>query len=234
MKTTILDLDSDYHSNVNSDVNPDPKLVNFLLGKTRAAVLRTLLLEPGAALHVRELARVTGASPGSLHRDLRALSGLGLLLREEIGHQVHYRANTAHPCFGALTELLRSADAPPSRAYQPAAAPVRHSPQAAYAVAPVKLHIPRGRIAALCREYQIHKLSLFGAAARNALTPGSAVELLVEFAPREGMPPDMGALRQALSAAFGGRRVALATATVLDDPLRRDAILAELKTLYAA
>jgi len=231
-------LDSDYHSNVNSDVNsdvnPDPKLVNFLLGKTRAAVLRTLLLEPGAALHVRELARVTGASPGSLHRDLRALSGLGLLLREEIGHQVHYRANAAHPCFGALTELLRSADAPPSRPRQPAAAaPVRHSPQAAEAVAPVKLHIPRGRIAALCREYQIQKLSLFGAAARNALTPGSAVELLVEFAPREGMPPDMGTLRQSLSTAFGGRRVALATATILEDPLRRDAILAELKTLYA-
>jgi predicted nucleotidyltransferase len=213
---------------------PVAQVIHFLLGNTRAAVLRTLLLEPGAALHVRELARVTGASPGSLHRDLRALSGLGLLLREEIGHQVHYRANSAHPCFGALTELLRSADAPPLRPRQPAAAaPARQSPQVANPVAPVKLHIPRGRLAALCREHRIQKLGLFGAAARNALTPGSAVELLVEFAPREGMPPDMGALRQALSAAFGGRRVALATAAILDDPLRRDAILAELKTLYA-
>ncbi|MBM3374398.1 MAG: ArsR family transcriptional regulator, partial [Betaproteobacteria bacterium] len=175
------------------------RVIHFLLGNTRAAVLRALLLEPGAALHVRELARVTGASPGSLHRDLRALSGLGLLLREEIGRQVHYRANGAHPCFGALAQLLRSADALPSRPRQPsAAAPVAQSPQAADAVAPAKLHIPRGRLAALCREHKIQKLSLFGAAARNALTPGSAVELLAEFAPREGMPPDMGTLRQSL------------------------------------
>lgn len=213
----------------------DVKVVNFLLGNTRAALLRALLLEPDAALHVRELARLIGASAGSLHRELRALSDLGLLLREAVGNQVHYRANGAHPCFGALAALLRSADAPASRPHPPAAAAtVLHSPQAGYAVAPVKLHIARGRLAALCRQYRIQKLGLFGAAARNALRPDSAVDLLVEFAPRDGMPPDMGALRQALSAVFGGRRVALATAAILDDPMRRDAILAELKTLYAA
>ena len=82
------------------------KVVNFLLGNTRAAVLRTLLLEPDAALHVRELARVTGASPGSLHRDLRTLTDLGLLLREEVGRQVHYRANRECGSFNALVDLL--------------------------------------------------------------------------------------------------------------------------------
>ena len=41
-----------------------------LLGQTRAAVLSALLLRPERALHVRELARLTGASPGSLHREL--------------------------------------------------------------------------------------------------------------------------------------------------------------------
>ena len=82
-------------------------LAHHLLGQTRSAVLSALLLHPEKSLHVRELARLTGASPGSLHRDLRALAGLGLLLRQEVGRQVHYRANPDHPVFSDLAGLLR-------------------------------------------------------------------------------------------------------------------------------
>jgi len=215
----------------------NPTVTNFLLGNTRAAVLRTLLLQPELALHVRELARVTGASPGSLHRDLRALTDLGLLLREEVGRQVHYRANRGCAGFDALVDLLRTADAPISkRLQQPAAAPVLHSPQAAYHISPqTKLHIPRGRLAALCRKYQIRKLSLFGSAARNELTPESDVDLLVEFTPQSGVSLlDMPALQEELSALFGGRKVDVATPEILDNPFRRKMIVPELRTLYAA
>jgi predicted nucleotidyltransferase len=79
----------------------------FLLGQTRSAVLGALLLHPESSLHVRELARLTGASPGSLHRDLRAMAELGLLVRQEVGRQVHYRANTDSPIFPELSGLLR-------------------------------------------------------------------------------------------------------------------------------
>ena len=82
-------------------------LATHLLGGTRSAVLAALLLHPESTLHVRELARVTGASPGSLHRELRALTEIGLLLRQETGRQVHYRANTACPVFEELAGLLR-------------------------------------------------------------------------------------------------------------------------------
>lgn len=51
-------------------------------------MLAALLLHPEAALHGRELARITGASPGSLHRELRALTGIDLLLRQETGRKV--------------------------------------------------------------------------------------------------------------------------------------------------
>ena len=78
-----------------------------LLGQTRAAVLSALLLRPERALHVRELARLTGASPGSLHRELRALAALGLLERSEQGRQVLYRACVDHPVHGELAALLR-------------------------------------------------------------------------------------------------------------------------------
>lgn len=216
---------------------PDTSVTRFLLGHTRAAVLRTLLLQPELALHVRELARVTGASPGSLHRDLRALSDLGLLLREEVGRQVHYRANRGCAGFDALADLLRTADAPVSGLrQQPAATTVLHSPQAAYHVAPqTKLHIPRGRLATLCRKYKIHKLSLFGSAARNELTPESDIDLLVEFPPQSGISLlDIPALQEELSGLFGGRKVDVATPEILDNPFRRDAIMRELRTLYAA
>jgi predicted nucleotidyltransferase len=82
-------------------------LSHHLLGQTRCAVLATLLLRPDTALHVRELARMTGASPGSLHRELRSLTALGLLTRQEIGRQVHYQANRHSPVFADLAGLLR-------------------------------------------------------------------------------------------------------------------------------
>lgn len=84
-----------------------PSLAHQLFGQTRSAVLSALLLHPEASLHVRELARLTGASAGSLHRELRTLAELGLLLRQEVGRQVHYRANPAHPVHAELSQLLR-------------------------------------------------------------------------------------------------------------------------------
>lgn len=80
---------------------------SLLFGQTRLAVLSALLLHPEDSLHVRELARLTGASAGSLHRELRMLADAGLLLRQEVGRQVHYRANTANPVFDELAGLLR-------------------------------------------------------------------------------------------------------------------------------
>lgn len=82
-------------------------LASFLLGQSRSAVLGALFLRPEVALHVRELARLTGVSPGSLHRELRALAEQGLLIRQETGRQVYYRANQQSPVYAELTGLLR-------------------------------------------------------------------------------------------------------------------------------
>ncbi|MCU0926985.1 MAG: nucleotidyltransferase domain-containing protein [Hydrogenophaga sp.] len=82
-------------------------LAHHLLGQTRSRVLSALLLHPERALHVRELARVAQTSPGSLHRDLRALADLGLLVRQDVGRQVTYQANAQSPVFAELAGLLR-------------------------------------------------------------------------------------------------------------------------------
>ena len=71
------------------------------------AVLRGCSDRPASAAADRQLARITGASPGSLHRELSALTELGLLLRQVTGRQVNYRANRACPVYEDLAGFLR-------------------------------------------------------------------------------------------------------------------------------
>ena len=78
-----------------------------LLGSSRAAILATLLLRPDETVHGRELARLTGISPGTLHRELQALTEMGLLTRREVGRQVFYSADQSFPLFDDLASIMR-------------------------------------------------------------------------------------------------------------------------------
>lgn len=82
-------------------------LIHHLLGETRTAILAALLLHPDKPRHVRELVRATGASPGTLHRELNTLVDYGVLQREQIGRQVFYRADVTCSVLGELTGLMR-------------------------------------------------------------------------------------------------------------------------------
>ncbi len=82
-------------------------LITHLLGDTRTAVLAALLLHPDRPQHVRELGRITGISPGTLHRELTALASYGVLRRNSVGRQVFYAADRDCPVFEELAGLLR-------------------------------------------------------------------------------------------------------------------------------
>jgi predicted nucleotidyltransferase len=82
-------------------------LADFLLGPFRAKVLSALILHPDAAWHAREIARRIGALPGSTSRELVKLADAGILSRQNVGNQVHYRANRKCPVFVELAGLLR-------------------------------------------------------------------------------------------------------------------------------
>lgn len=98
-----------------------------------------------------------------------------------------------------------------------------------------ELHIPRDRLAELCRKYGVRKLSLFGSAARDEMTPESDIDLMVEFAPDSKTSLfDLPAMQEEFSALFANRKVSIATAEILENPFRRKAIASDLKTLYAA
>ncbi|MBI5912391.1 MAG: DUF4143 domain-containing protein [Betaproteobacteria bacterium] len=98
-----------------------------------------------------------------------------------------------------------------------------------------KLRISQTKLAALCHKYGIARLSLFGSASRNELTSGSDVDLMVEFSPDSGAAlSDITAMQDEFSAAFGGRKVDIVTPEILRNPFRRDAIVPDLKLIYAA
>lgn len=84
-----------------------PGLGSVLFGAQRRRVLGLLMLNPEQGFHVRELARRTGSSPGSLHRELRQLAEVGVLTRTTVGNQVHYAADPACPVHQELSGILR-------------------------------------------------------------------------------------------------------------------------------
>ena len=63
----------------------------------RRKVLALLLMNPQMWVHLRELARLTGASPGTLKKELDALMKAGLLKSHKIGNQTQFSANVEHP-----------------------------------------------------------------------------------------------------------------------------------------
>ena len=73
----------------------------------RRKVLALLMLNPQRWLHLRELARLTDSSPGTLKKELDALTSVGLLKFQKVGNQTQFSANTEHPVFPELSALVR-------------------------------------------------------------------------------------------------------------------------------
>ena len=89
-------------------VSPVPKQpIDLMFNSSRRQLLAQLLLRPGEHFHVRELARMTGISAGTLHRELKSLADAGVLLREHVGNQVRYQANQACPIYKELAAIFR-------------------------------------------------------------------------------------------------------------------------------
>lgn len=81
--------------------------IDLMFSAYRRKVLAVLLLHPDEDFHVRELERLTGVPAGSLHRELKALSEAGVLLRSRQGNQVRYQANRSAPLYEELAGIFR-------------------------------------------------------------------------------------------------------------------------------
>jgi len=82
-------------------------LAELLFKDYRRRVLGLLLLRPEKAYHVREIARLTGTVPGTLHKELSKLAEVGVLYRQSVGNQVTYRANRDCIIYEELAGILR-------------------------------------------------------------------------------------------------------------------------------
>ena len=84
-----------------------PSTVTALFGsETRAAVLGRLLLAPDSELHLRDLVRATGFSPRAVNKEVDRLVEAGFLLERRSSNRRYLRANTGHPLYRPLRQIL--------------------------------------------------------------------------------------------------------------------------------
>ena len=96
------------------------------------------------------------------------------------------------------------------------------------------INVPAQEVARLCRRWRIAELSLFGSAARGEAGPDSDIDLLVRFEEGEAWSTlDLARLVIELEQLLG-REVDLVEERALENPFKREAILAGRRVLYAA
>jgi DNA-binding transcriptional ArsR family regulator len=81
-------------------------MINSLLSKTKRRLLALLLLNPDRQFYLIEIARLTGISQGTLHREIKSLVADGILLSEKRGNQTFYSANRTNPIYEELRGIL--------------------------------------------------------------------------------------------------------------------------------
>jgi predicted nucleotidyltransferase len=81
-------------------------LSRTLFSKTRRAVLSLLYSHVDDAFYLRQIVRAAGVGLGAVQRELKQLSGAGIIQRIVRGHQVYYQANPGCPVFTELKNLV--------------------------------------------------------------------------------------------------------------------------------
>jgi len=82
-------------------------LAELLSSKVRAEIFCNLFgIATDTALYMREIERRTGFAIGTVQTELKKLQRLDIISRVKDGNRVYYRANTAHPLYPNIRELV--------------------------------------------------------------------------------------------------------------------------------
>jgi predicted nucleotidyltransferase/DNA-binding HxlR family transcriptional regulator len=81
--------------------------IELMFNRYRRTLLAQLFLRPDERFHLRELARMTEISAGSIHRELKAMAEAGLLIRTQVGNQVLYQADPGCSIYEELASIFR-------------------------------------------------------------------------------------------------------------------------------
>jgi predicted nucleotidyltransferase len=79
---------------------------SVLFGKTRRAILSLFFSDTGSSFYVRQIVRAVGGGHGTIQRELRMLSRVGILTRMVNGNQVFYQADEKSPIFKELKAII--------------------------------------------------------------------------------------------------------------------------------
>ena len=98
----------------------------------------------------------------------------------------------------------------------------------------MNIEIPTEQIEAFCRKWKVREFALFGSVLRDDFRPDSDIDVLVTFeAGARHSLFDLVDMREELKEVFG-REVDLVQKDLIDNPFRRNHILAHHEVVYAA
>jgi uncharacterized protein len=81
-------------------------IVDALFPKVRQEILSTLLLDPGKAWYLSDLAQHHRTTPSSLQRELASLVEAGILTKKRDGNRTYFQADPECPVFPELRGLM--------------------------------------------------------------------------------------------------------------------------------
>jgi DNA-binding transcriptional ArsR family regulator len=81
-------------------------LTIFLSSRVKAEILRLLFGAAVRELHVRELERQTHLAVSTVRQELKRLIRVGVIMERRDGNRTYYRANTEHPLYPDLRNLV--------------------------------------------------------------------------------------------------------------------------------
>jgi len=81
-------------------------LSKILSSKIRADIFRLLFGLNNIELHMRDIERRSGFAIGTIQSELRNLAGLDLIVKRRDGNRVYLRANTSHPLYLDIRNIV--------------------------------------------------------------------------------------------------------------------------------
>lgn len=197
-------------------VNLHSRLGDTLFGKARRSILALLHTHPDEQFYLRRIVREAGIGLGPAQRELKLLTGAGIIERQDKDRLVYYRANRSCPIFSELTSMA-------TKGVFMTEAPVSGK---------LNIAVPRAGLAAFCRRHHITRLSLFGSVLTDAFKPDSDIDVLVEFEPGHAPGWDVVSIENGLASLLG-RKVDLHTKNDLSRYFR-DRVVREAQVQYAS
>ena len=85
-------------------------LAELLSSRVKAEIFRLLFGAAPRELHGREIERQSGLADGTVRQELKRLSRLGVVESRPNGNRTYYRANTRHPLYPDLRNLVLKTD----------------------------------------------------------------------------------------------------------------------------